>query len=83
VRLGAIEQLRSAFGLPVGLSDHSLGIYTCLGAVALGAVALEKHFTVSRSWPGPDVPISIEPDELAELTAMIEQRQARREGAKS
>jgi N-acetylneuraminate synthase len=67
VRLGAIEQLRSTFGLPVGLSDHSLGIYTCLGAVALGAVALEKHFTVSRSWPGPDVPISIEPDELAEL----------------
>jgi sialic acid synthase SpsE len=67
VRLGAIPQLREAFGLPVGLSDHSMGIYTCLGAVALGASALEKHFTVSRSWPGPDVPISIEPQELAEL----------------
>jgi N-acetylneuraminate synthase len=67
VRLGAIEQLRSELGLPVGLSDHSLGIYTCLGAVALGAVVLEKHFTVTRSWPGPDVPISIEPTELAEL----------------
>ena len=67
VRLGAITQLKKTFGLPVGLSDHSLGIYTCLGAVALGASALEKHFTISRQWPGPDVPISIEPDELAEL----------------
>jgi len=67
VRLHALEELQEAFGLPVGLSDHSVGIYTCLGAVALGAAALEKHFTVTRSWPGPDVPISIEPVELKEL----------------
>jgi len=67
VRLGAIRDLQQTFALPVGLSDHSLGIYTCLGAVALGACVLEKHFTVSRSWPGPDVPISIEPQELAEM----------------
>lgn len=67
VRLGAIVELQREFGLPVGLSDHSHGIYTCLGAVALGACALEKHFTISRSWPGPDVPLSIEPAELAEL----------------
>ena len=67
VRLGAIAELQQHFGLPVGLSDHSMGIYTCLGAVALGACALEKHFTITRSWPGPDVPISIEPAELAEL----------------
>jgi len=67
VRLGAIGELIEHFGLPVGLSDHSIGIYTCLGAVALGAVALEKHFTISRSWPGPDVPLSIEPSELKEL----------------
>lgn len=67
VRLGAIEQLRKTYGVPVGLSDHSMGIYACLGAVALGACALEKHFTISRQWPGPDNPISIEPDELAEL----------------
>ena len=67
VRLGAIPQLIEQYGLPVGLSDHSMGIYTCLGAVALGACALEKHFTISRGWPGPDTSISIEPDELEEL----------------
>lgn len=68
VRLGGIHDLQNQFpGLPVGLSDHSLGIWTCLGAVALGASLLEKHFTISRSWPGPDTGISIEPNELADL----------------
>jgi N-acetylneuraminate synthase len=68
VRLGAITDLANAFeGVPVGLSDHSMNIWTCLGAVALGASILEKHFTISRSWPGPDTGISIEPDELKEL----------------
>lgn len=67
VRLDAITQLRDAFRLPVGLSDHSLGIYAALGGVALGACAVEKHFTLSRRWPGPDNPMSIEPAELSEL----------------
>ncbi|UCC95519.1 MAG: N-acetylneuraminate synthase family protein [Candidatus Omnitrophota bacterium] len=67
LRLKAIVQLQEKFGVPVGLSDHSLGIYACLGAVALGAAALEKHFTISRSWPGPDTSLSIEPQELKEL----------------
>ena len=67
VRLGAMAQLREAFDVPVGLSDHSLGIYAGLGAVALGAGAVEKHFTISRQWPGPDNPISIEPGELEDL----------------
>ena len=68
VRLGAITDLIHAFpGVPVGLSDHSMNIWTCLGAVALGASLLEKHFTISRAWPGPDTGISIEPDELKEL----------------
>jgi len=51
----------------VGLSDHSLGHYTCLAAVALGARVLEKHFTSDKAWPGPDVPISLDPRELKEL----------------
>ncbi|NQV96276.1 MAG: N-acetylneuraminate synthase family protein [Acidimicrobiaceae bacterium] len=68
VRLGAVSQLREKFpDVPIGLSDHSANIWTCLGAVALGACILEKHFTVSRTWPGPDVPISIEPQELNDL----------------
>lgn len=68
VRLGALADLRDNFpGIPVGLSDHSMGIWTCLGAVALGACVLEKHFTIKRSWPGPDTKISIEPQELADL----------------
>ncbi len=68
VRLGSLEELKKTFPTAViGLSDHSLGIYTCLGAVALGANILEKHFTSDKSWPGPDVPISIDPQELKEL----------------
>jgi len=68
VRLGAIKDLLENFkNIPIGLSDHSLGIETCLGAVALGASILEKHFTISRSWPGPDINISIEPNELSSL----------------
>lgn len=70
VRLGAMRLLAEYFpDAVVGLSDHSLGIYTCLAAVALGASILEKHFTSDKSWPGPDVPISINPLELKELIA--------------
>jgi N-acetylneuraminate synthase len=68
VRLGAIEALARRFpDAVVGLSDHSLGNYTCLAAVALGAAILEKHFTSDKSWPGPDVPISMDPAELRDL----------------
>lgn len=69
VRLNAITELINTFSVPVGLSDHSKKIYTCLGAVALGASCLEKHFTVSHDWPGPDIPVSIDPAELQELVA--------------
>lgn len=68
VRLGAVTHLQQMFpDVPVGLSDHSLDVWTCIGAVALGACILEKHFTVSRAWPGPDTGISIEPDELERM----------------
>jgi len=68
VRLGGITELRDAFpDAVVGLSDHSLGNYTCFGAVALGARILERHFTSDRAWPGPDVPISMDPVELRDL----------------
>ena len=68
VRLGALAELRSAFPRAViGSSDHSLGIYTALAAVALGASIIEKHFTSDKQWPGPDIAISITPPELKEL----------------
>jgi sialic acid synthase SpsE len=68
VRLGALAQLSARFPRAVlGLSDHSLGIYTCLAAVPLGARLLEKHFTSDLTWPGPDVSISITPEELRQL----------------
>lgn len=68
VRLGALEILKQHFpNAVIGLSDHSLGNYTCFASVALGASILEKHFTSDKSWPGPDVPISIDPKELKEL----------------
>jgi N-acetylneuraminate synthase len=63
--------LRSAFGLPVGLSDHSRGIHVAAAAVALGATMIEKHVTLDRSLPGPDHQASIEPGELAAMIASI------------
>jgi N-acetylneuraminate synthase len=68
VRLGALADLRAAFPDAVlGHSDHSLGIHTSIAAVALGASVLEKHFVSDKTWPGPDVPISLDPAELREL----------------
>lgn len=68
VRLGAMREMALAFPDAVmGVSDHSPGIYTCLAAVALGASILEKHFTSDKSWPGPDVSLSLDPAELKNL----------------
>ena len=67
VNLGVIKKLKDDFRFPVGISDHSEGIYIALAAVALGACLVEKHFTTNRSWPGPDQKVSIEPGELEEL----------------
>ena len=68
VRLGALLELRENFPNAVlGLSDHSMGNYTCFAAIPLGASILEKHFTSNRKWAGPDVPISITPVELRDL----------------
>lgn len=68
VRLGAMVQLAEAFpDAVVGLSDHSLSNYPCLGAVALGASILERHFTSEISWPGPDIEVSMDPAALKEL----------------
>ena len=69
MNLRTIPHLAEAFSVPVGLSDHTLGIGVAVAAVALGACIVEKHFTLSRDIPGPDSAFSLEPHELK---AMIE-----------
>lgn len=68
VNLHAMETLRRELGTTVGYSDHTQGIEIPIAAAALGAQVIEKHFTFSRSLPGPDHKASLEP---SELTSMI------------
>jgi N-acetylneuraminate synthase len=68
VRLGAMTKLGGAFpDAVIGLSDHTTSNYTCLGAVALGASILERHFTDSMKREGPDIICSMDPKALSEL----------------
>lgn len=68
VRLGAILELKTAFpDAVIGLSDHSLSNYPCLGAVGIGASILERHFTSDKKWPGPDIAVSMNPSDLKQL----------------
>lgn len=68
VRLGALNDLKINFPNAVlGLSDHSIGNYTCFGAISLGASIFEKHFTSNKNWPGPDISVSIDPEKLKDL----------------
>jgi N-acetylneuraminate synthase len=71
VNLRAMKTLHEKFGLPVGLSDHTLGIAVPIAAAALGATVIEKHFTLDRNLPGPDHKASLEPSELAEMVRSI------------
>ena len=71
VNLKAIETMRTAFKVPVGFSDHTLGIHIPIAAVAMGACVIEKHFTLSREMKGPDHSFAIEPDELKEMVRCI------------
>jgi N,N'-diacetyllegionaminate synthase len=77
VNARAIVTLREATGCHVGLSDHSRDpIVAPVVAVTLGAVALEKHFTLSNSLPGPDQRFAVEPGELKDLVRSVRQAQA-------
>lgn len=71
VNLRAMLAIRDAFGVAVGYSDHTRGIEVPIAAVTLGACVIEKHFTLSRSLPGPDHKASLEPDELSAMVAAI------------
>jgi N-acetylneuraminate synthase len=67
--LRTIPHMARLFGVPVGLSDHTLGVAVPVAAVATGAALIEKHFTLSRAVPGPDSAFSLEPEEFK---AMVE-----------
>jgi N-acetylneuraminate synthase len=71
VNLRAMNRLGDAFGLPVGLSDHTVGIHIPIAAVACGARIIEKHFTLDRTLPGPDHAASLEPVELRAMVHAI------------
>lgn len=71
VNLRAMETMASAFGLPVGYSDHTMGVAVSIAAVARGATVIEKHFTLDRTLPGPDHVASLEPLELTLLIDSI------------
>lgn len=76
MNLRSMETIRRAFGVPVGLSDHTLGIHISVAAVAMGACVVEKHFTTDRTLPGPDHPFAIEPHELREMVRQIREVEA-------
>lgn len=69
--LRTIPHLAETFGVPVGLSDHTLGIAVPVAAAALGACIIEKHFTLSRADPGPDAAFSLEPQEFRAMVQAV------------
>jgi N-acetylneuraminate synthase len=75
MNLRTIPDLVRQFGLPVGLSDHSMGLVVPVAAVALGACLIEKHLTLSRSIPGPDSAFSLEPEEFRAMVSAVRSAQ--------
>ena len=65
--LNTIPFLKKKLNCPIGFSDHSDGINLAIAAVALGANVIEKHFTVSKKWSGPDIELSITPDKFKKM----------------
>lgn len=71
VNLKAMKTLQDYFVCPIGYSDHTLGIEIPIAAVGMGAVVIEKHFTLDRNMEGPDHKASLEPQELKAMVAAI------------
>jgi len=71
VNLKAMLTLKEAFKLPVGYSDHTMGIEVPIAATALGATIIEKHFTLDQNMPGPDHKASLEPSDLKQMVRSI------------
>jgi pseudaminic acid synthase len=71
MNLRTIPELVRRFNVPVGLSDHTMGVAVPVAAVALGACIIEKHLTLSRSDPGPDSAFSLEPQEFKTMVDAV------------
>lgn len=71
VNLRAMKRLSETFNIPVGYSDHTVGIEVSIAAAALGAVVLEKHFTLDKNMEGPDHKASLEPDEFSQMVKCV------------
>jgi sialic acid synthase SpsE len=71
MNLRALVTLREAFGLPVGISDHTPGSLVPIAAVTLGATVVEKHVTFDRSLPGPDHPFAMTMEEFGEMARQV------------
>lgn len=71
MNLKTIPELTRRFDVPVGLSDHTMGVAVPVAAVALGACIIEKHLTLSRSQPGPDSAFSLEPQEFKHMVDAV------------
>ena len=71
VNLNAINTMSTIFKIPIGFSDHTMGIHISIAAVAKGAKVIEKHFTLDRKMKGPDHHFAVEPDELKQMVQNI------------
>lgn len=71
MNLSTIRDLKARFGIPVGLSDHSMGYFSAATAVAMGANIIEKHFCISRAIKNPDSGFSMEPEEFREMVCQV------------
>ena len=76
LHLRSMDTMRKAFDVPIGFSDHTMGISADIAAVALGAKVIEKHFTISRKLKGPDHPFAVEPHELKAMVQGIRDAEA-------
>jgi sialic acid synthase SpsE len=72
MNLNAINTLKNSFKVPVGLSDHTFGLFVSHTAIAIGANVIERHFTLSRTMEGPDHILSSEPEEMTSLVEMAQ-----------
>jgi len=71
VNLNAIKTMKTAFNLPIGFSDHTLGVHIPIAAAALGACVIEKHVTLDKTFEGPDHSFALEPHELKYMVSSI------------